>query len=55
MKHLLTPALLHGYTSGLCLYVSGWDMFMQLYEITNLRHALLINKAPTECIIDILN
>ena len=55
MQHLLTTALLKGYTSGIAMWVIDWDMFLKFHQITNLRHALLIYKAPTESIIDLLN
>jgi hypothetical protein len=53
--HLLTKTFLQGYTSGMRLYIRSWDEFLKYQEITNLRHALLIYKAPTETIIDLLN
>jgi hypothetical protein len=55
MKHLLTPALLHGYTSGLSLYVGSWEIFLQYYEITNLQYGLLPYKFSNYLILDILN
>jgi hypothetical protein len=55
MKHLLTSALLHGYTSGLSLHVSGWNMFLQFYEITSFQYSLLPYRFSNHLIPDILN
>lgn len=55
MRHLLTPALLKGYTSGLSLNIADWDMFLQFYKITNLRDELIRYSGPSNWIADILN